>query len=58
MKALTVKFSQERETKRTVRYAEVADDDSKVIGTLYLSKTVFGDGAAPEKLTVSVKQSS
>ncbi len=45
----------ERETKNMVRYAEVGELGTPVIGTLYVSKEFLGD-KPPKKLTVTVAE--
>lgn len=54
---ITVEFELDRETKNTYRFAEtVEQDETPVIGTLYVQKSAF-DGAAPESLTVMISVS-
>ncbi len=48
-------FTLERETKNMVRYAEIEEFDTPVIGTLYVSKEFLG-GKPPKKLTVTVAE--
>ena len=48
-------FTLERETKNMVRYVEVRELDTPVIGTLYVSKEFLGD-TPPKKLTVTVAE--
>ena len=48
-------FTLERETKNTVRYAEIEELDTPVIGTLYVRKEFLGD-KPPKKLTVTVAE--
>lgn len=50
---LTLKFVFEKETKNTIRYAEVATNaiEPLVIGTLYVRKDVAGDR---QELTVTI----
>ncbi len=48
-------FTLERETKNMVRYAEIEEFDTLVIGTLYVSKEFLGD-KPPKKLTVTVAE--
>lgn len=45
----------ERETENMVRYAEIKEFDTPVIGTLYVSKEFLG-GKPPKKLTVTVAE--
>lgn len=49
---LVVNFQKEKETKRTWRFQEEADEP--VIGAIYIQKTVFGDGPVPEKITATI----
>ena len=48
-------FTLEPETKNMVRYAEIEEFDTPVIGTLYVSKEFLGD-TPPRKLTVTVAE--
>ena len=48
-------FTLERETKNMVRYTELAELDTPVIGTLYVSKEFLGE-KPPKKLTVTVAE--
>lgn len=52
MDAITFTFR--NETKNKFRFQEDAEDD-EVIGSLYISKSAFSDGKAPEVLTVSIQ---
>ncbi len=45
----------ERETENMVRYVEVEELDTPVVGTLYVSKEFLG-GKPPKKLTVTVAE--
>lgn len=54
-KQITVKFTQERETKNTVRYAEDGDPDTHAVGTLYVQKSHLEKIGTPETLTVTIK---
>ena len=49
-----IQFTFERLTKNMVRYTEVANGAAPKIGTLYVAKTAFPEGA-PVKLTVTVE---
>lgn len=52
---LTVAFTRERDTKRTVRYTEVATDDAEpVIGTLYVQKSGLAKLGFPSRLAVVI----
>jgi hypothetical protein len=53
MDTQTLTFTLERETKNTIRYAEVADVDPPAIGTLYVQKWLLGK-EPPKKLTVVI----
>jgi len=54
-KKKTIEFVKERDTKNTVRFAEVvADDDQPAIGTLYVQKFALKDLGAPEKLSITI----
>lgn len=55
-KNITITFTFERETKNTIRYAEVVDnaDDRPIVGTLYVLKSALGD-TPPQSLTVTIK---
>ena len=48
-------FTLERETKNMVRYAEIEEFDTPVIGTLYVSKEFLGEKPT-KKLTVTVAE--
>jgi hypothetical protein len=54
METLTMHFEIERETKNTVRYAEVAESGQPPrIGTLYVQKWALGK-SPPERLAVTI----
>lgn len=53
---ITVEFELERETKNTYRFAEVTENETPVIGTLYVQKSAFKD-SSPENLTVLIQVS-
>lgn len=55
MEQQKVTFTLERETETMVRYVEVQELDTPVIGTLYVSKEFLGD-EPPKKLTVTVAE--
>jgi hypothetical protein len=50
-------FEVEKETKNTVRYAEVAEGQPPVIGTIYVQKWALPKGI-PEKIKVTVEADS
>jgi hypothetical protein len=60
-KQLTVKFVRERETKNTVRFAEVPRDpkqpEALVVGTLYVQKAALDEIGTPDNLTVTIQPS-
>ena len=54
METVTLQFEIERETKNTVRYAEVAESGQPPrIGMLYVQKWALGD-PPPERLIVTI----
>ena len=56
MQAFTVTFETERETKNTIRYAEVVENGQPPkIGTLYVQKWVLGQDP-PNRLVVTVTE--
>lgn len=57
---ITVEFSAERQTKNTIRFAEVENDlgPAPVIGTLYVKKWALGQMGSdkvPSKLRVTME---
>jgi hypothetical protein len=57
----TVPFTVEKETKGAIRYQQVKEDGSPhtieggaQIGSLYIRKSAFAEGAAPQKITITV----
>ncbi len=51
----TIQFAFEKETKGTVRYKEeVPENESFVVGTLYIRKDALGD-ERPQKIEVIIK---
>ena len=52
-KGIKVQMELERTTKGAVRYAEVTEDESYAIGTLYLRKTSL-PVPPPETITVAI----
>lgn len=55
MADLKLRFKLERETKRTKRFAEVADEGEEQVGTIYLQKTTLTAMGDPEEIEVTVK---
>ena len=55
MEPQKIAFILERETPNMVRYTEVEELGTPVIGTLYVSKEFLGD-TPPRKLTVTVTE--
>ena len=53
-KPLTLDFTVERGTKRTMRFQEVTDNDHPVVGTLYVQKDALAELGNPETLTVTI----
>ena len=51
-----IEFEMEKETKNTIRYAEVLKDDGMppVVKTLYLQKWTFGKDKPPAKIKVVI----
>jgi hypothetical protein len=54
-------FRVEKETKGTFKYTQVKEDGSAhtieggaQIGSLYIRKSAFAEGAAPQKITITV----
>ena len=53
----SITFELERETKNTLRFAEVADaGQPPVIGTLYVAKWALPDGAKKLNVTIDVAE--
>lgn len=48
----TLTFTQERETKNTIRYQETSDVPA--IGTLYVQKHLWAELGKPENLTIEI----
>ncbi|HEU0021388.1 MAG TPA: hypothetical protein VFR55_06925 [Dehalococcoidia bacterium] len=57
MEPQKLRFTLERETKNTIRYAEDASGKPPAIGTLYVQKWLLGNNP-PEKLIVSISDSN
>ncbi len=53
-KSVKVKFSKERDTKNTVRFAEEGDPEDNKIGTVYLKKATVAELGSPEDIEVTV----
>lgn len=54
MAKVTLKFTKEKETPGTVRFAEDGDKDNHKVGTLYVKKSA-GDLADKDTLTVTIE---
>lgn len=55
---MQIKFEQERETKNTIRFQELAPDvESQKIGTLYVKKSVLKELGYSEDKTLIVELS-
>jgi hypothetical protein len=53
---VTVRFQKDRDTKNTVRYAEIVEEgDPAVVGTLYLQKHAVKALDNPESLVVTIE---
>lgn len=52
-KSIKVEFERERETKGTVRFKEV-EEENPVVGTLYVKKAADAKLGNPEALTVTI----
>lgn len=53
--AITVRFKRERETKRTMRFQELVEDDQHpAIGALYVQKPTYAELGSPETVSVQV----
>lgn len=50
--ALVVKFRKEKETKRTWRFKEEADEP--VIGAIYIQKSAFSEQPVPEEIIATI----
>lgn len=55
-KAITLKFTMDRETKNTVRFEEDGEADEQVMGKVYVKKTALAemDPPNPKNLTVKI----
>jgi hypothetical protein len=53
-KQVQLRFVRERETKTTIRFAEVDPRDDPKVGTLYVKKALLHDLGDPEELTVTI----
>lgn len=51
-------FEFEKETKNTIRYAEVGDGQPPVIGTLYVQKWALKGSPKKLKVTIEVSEES
>jgi len=49
-----LQFRFEKETKNTIRYAEVTEGQPPVIGSLYIQKWFLGT-PVPQQITVTIK---
>lgn len=52
---LATTFRFERETKNTVRFEEIENDEAPVIGSLYLQKHAHKRIGSPQKITVRIE---
>jgi hypothetical protein len=53
MEKQTLTFTQERQTKNTIRYSEDASGKPPAIGTLYVQKWLLGN-PPPARLTITI----
>lgn len=53
MKAITLKFIHEKDTKGTHKFSEDAPEGKHAVGSLYIRKDAV-DGECPSKLTVKI----
>lgn len=53
MPSKTIKLKFEKETKRTIRFEEIAENSAPIIGTLYVSKLFLGD-KKPESVMITL----
>ena len=53
MKLTKLSFKQDKETKSTIRYAEVTDGKPPIVGSLYVQKWALGD-VIPDTLEVTI----
>jgi hypothetical protein len=51
---VTVRLDKERETKNTVRFAEVGDEDALLIGTIYVPKATLDAIGNPDVIEVTI----
>lgn len=52
-----IKFVREKETKNTVRFQEVVDEDGNpVVGMLYVQKSALKELDSPEELVVQIEK--
>jgi hypothetical protein len=54
MKSILRDFEFEKETKNTIRYAEIAKGEPPVIGTLYVQKWALPESPKKIKVTLEV----
>lgn len=52
---IEVEFEFERETKNTVRLAEVEGDEAPAVGSLYLQKHAYKKLGSPRRLKVKIE---
>ncbi len=58
MSEKTIEFIKEKETKNTIRYKEVVNDDEKaIIGTIYIQKSYLETCKQKNKITVTISTS-
>jgi len=54
---VVIMFEFERSTKNTHRFSEVVPDGEvqPIVGTLYMQRSAFADGKAPDSIKVTVE---
>ena len=55
MEPLVITLTQERDTKNTIRYAEVEGDRGTALGTLYLQKWAAAQLGRPASIRVTIE---
>ena len=55
MEPIVITLAQERDTKNTIRYAEVEGDRGTAVGTLYLQKWAAAQLGRPATIRVTIE---
>lgn len=53
---MLVRFVYEKDTKNKVRFTEESEDETVVIGKLYLDKGVYENFGSPERIAVTIEK--